>query len=226
MEEIEDIYSEDKIRRIRNHNFEEAKVDFDNKDRYIMDKIKNIAVNFGFDVDDVYDLIANSEDNELKELFIAVRLAKDPTRQNIYEKSFNKFMKENRNEFTKLKSQGKNAKYLTENGLLKGNVPSGIDKTKSLDFFEKIGNTEYYYYHKYTKVTGGAQANQHNDMVHFIRLANNYCQNFNDNINFVGVIDGPYYVDRIRGEIESFAGEFLNSRIFVLTWREVISTIN
>ena len=80
MEEIEDIYAEEKIIRMRNDNFDDAKRDFKNKKKYIMDKIDHITDNFGFEADYVYNLIANSEDIGLKELLIAVRLAKDPVR--------------------------------------------------------------------------------------------------------------------------------------------------
>lgn len=227
MEEVEDIYSEEIIREIRIKNVEDAKVDFGKKRKYIMVKIENTAEDFGFEADYIYNLIKNSQDNDLKNLFIAVRLAKDPIRQNVYEKIFYNFIKENREEFKKLPNSGKNSIYLTDQGIFKKEeLQSGMNKTKSLDFYEKIGNLEYYYYHKYTKHSGGAQANQHYDMEHFIRLANAYCQNHDDNIQFVGIIDGDYYVDKIREEIESIAAEFLNSRIYVLTWREVISTIN
>lgn len=225
MEDLEDIYSEEKIREIRVKNFEDAKRDFENRENYIMVKINNIADDFGYEPDYVYDLVANSEDTELKDLFIAVRLAKDPTRQNIYEKSFELYMESNSEGFEKLSPSGKKAYYLTENGLIKGNVPQGVDKTKSLDFSQSIGEIKYYFYHKHTRNYGGGQTNQHRDMIHFIRLAKDYCLNHNDHIKFIGVIDGPYYNENIRNEIESYAEDFLGDRIFVLTWREVISTI-
>lgn len=229
MEEIDDIYSEEMIREIRFRNIEAAIEDFVNQERYIMVKIENIAQDMGYNIDYTYNLIANSQDEELKNLFIAVRLAKDPTRQNIYETKFYNYMQENRdsNEFIRLPNGGRNSIYLTDRGLLNmGDLQPGMDKTKSLDFYEQIGNLEYYYYHKYTKHSGGAQANQHNDMVHFIRLANIYCQSHDDNVNFAGVIDGPYYNIDIRNEIEALAGEYLNRRIYVLTWRDVLQTIN
>ncbi len=229
MEEIDDIYSEEMIREIRFRNIESAMEDFVNQEKYIMVKIENIAQDMGYSVNYTYNLIANSQDEELKNLFIAVRLAKDPARQNFYETSFYNYMQENRdsNEFMRLPSGGRNSIYLTDQGLFnKEDLQLRMDKTKSLDFYEQIGNIEYYYHHKYTKHSGGAQTNQHNDLVHFIRLANIYCQSHDDNANFVGVIDGPYYNINIRNEIEVPAGEYLNQRIFVLNWREVLQTIN
>ncbi|MFW9874285.1 MAG: hypothetical protein ACFFG0_14360 [Candidatus Thorarchaeota archaeon] len=229
MEEPDDIYSEERIREIRLRNSETAIEDFINRERYIMIKIENIAQDMELNVDYIYNLVANSQDEELRNLFIAVRLAKDPKRQNFYETSFYNYMQENRgpNEFIQLANTGNNAIYLTDQGLVeKVNLQPGMDKTKSLDFYEQIGNLEYYYYHKYTEASGGAQANQHNDIVHFIRLANNYCQSHDDFINFVSVIDGPYYSTNIRNEIEVVAGIYLNQRIYVLTWREILQVIN
>lgn len=229
MEEFDDIYSEEMIREIRNNNIQAAIEDFANRERYIMDKIENIAQDIGSNPENIYNLITNSQDEELKELFIAVRLAKDPIRQNIFETRFFNFMREHRipNEFIRLPNGGPNSIYLTDQGIMtKDELQPGMNKTKSLDFYEEIGEIIYYYYHKYTKHGGGSQANQHNDMVHFIQLANDYCQSHNDNARFVGVIDGEYYTNNIRNEIESFAVNFLNSRIYILTWREILQAIN
>ena len=138
-------------------------------------------------------------------------------------------MREHRfpNEFIRLPNRGPNSIYLTAQGIMtKDELQPGMNKTKSLDFYEEIGEIIYYYYHKHTRHGGGSQTNQHNDMVHFIQLANEYCQSHNDNARFVGVIDGAYYTNNIRNEIENFAVNFLNSRVYILTWREVLQAIN
>ncbi|MBA7526863.1 hypothetical protein ES705_19034 [subsurface metagenome] len=112
---MEDIYSIEKFREFRKKNLSKAIKDFYEKKKYIMNKINNIAKNFDWDKDQIYDIIETSKDEKLKELLIAVRLAKDPKRQNIYESLFLDYMKKNGRNIKKLPSSGSEAVYLSKN---------------------------------------------------------------------------------------------------------------
>jgi len=99
---MKDIYSDETLREFRKKNWSKAIHDFKLKKKYIMDKIKNIANNFNMKEDEVYNIIDKSSDEELKALFIAVRLAKDPKRQNIYELIFLEFLRSKGRNINKL----------------------------------------------------------------------------------------------------------------------------
>lgn len=222
---MEDIYSIDKFRVFRKKNLSDAIKDFYEKKDYIMKKINNIAENFDWDKDQIYEIIKNSKDEKLKELLIAVRLAKDPKRQNIYEFLFLDYMKKNGRNIKKLPSRGSKAVYLSKNELLEENS-TDAETTKSLDYYERINDREYFYYHKFTESRGGAQANQYIDAKTFVRLSNKYCKNNSDNFSFIAVVDGPFYRDQEKDHLKSLAGAYLNKRIYILTWNTVLNTIN
>ena len=221
---MEDIYSDEKIREYRKNNWNKAKDDFKNKRSYIMDKIENIAENFDMKASEVYDIVNTSTDEELKSLFIAVRLAKDPKRQNIYENIFQNYLRSKGRNIEKLPSGGNKAIFLTKTAITKGK-PQKAESTKSMDFYEKLGNKEYYFYHKFTKDEGGAQDNQYIDLQPFIRIAKRYCENKNDNNYFVAVPDGPYYNTERKRHLKDLASEFLNQRIFITSWDAIMVEI-
>ena len=217
---MEDIYSNKRIKEFRKINWKEAINDFENKKQYIMDKIKNISTNFDIPESEIFAIISKSTDKKLKELFIAVRLSKDPKRQNIYENIFYDYMRENDRDLIKLPSKGPNSIYLTILGLSM-EEKDDIDSTKSLDFYEKVGENEIYYYNKYTEGGGGAQGSQFKDLQTFIRLAKTYCDNHQDSKIFVAVADGPFYDDDKLGYLAQIAGEFIDRRIFVFKWYDL-----
>ena len=221
---MENIYSDEKIKAYRKKNCESALEDFKKKEKYIMDKIKNIAQNFGMKAEEVYDIIDKSKDNNLKNLFIAVRLAKDPKRQNVYENIFYDYLRSNGRNILKLPSSGGNAIFLTKNKIMKGK-PKEVESTKSLDFYEKIGEKEFYYYHKFTKEEGGAQDNQYIDLQTFVRIAKQYCENNDDNKYFVAVPDGPYYTKERKAYLESLAGNFNDNRIIIASWDAILEKV-
>ena len=222
---MEDIYSEKKIKEYRKKNWKEAIEDFENKEKYILFKIKNISDNFDIPESEIFNIISKSTDKKLKELFIAVRLSKDPKRQNIYENIFYGYLRENNRDVIKLPLGGPKSVYLTRNGLSIGGK-NHTDSTKSLDFYEKIGDKEIYYYHKYTESGGGAQANQYNDLQTFLRLAERYCNNHRDNNIFVAVADGPFYDDDKLGYLAQIAGEFIDRRIFTIKCYDLLQKLN
>ncbi|MHA1344043.1 MAG: hypothetical protein ACTSQG_08660 [Promethearchaeota archaeon] len=224
---MKDIYSDETLREFRKKNWSKAIHDFKLKKKYIMDKIKNIANNFNMKEDEVYNIIDKSSDEELKALFIAVRLAKDPKRQNIYELIFLEFLRSKGRNINKLPSGGNNALFLTAESIIKGKPKSAdIESTKSLDFCEKIGDKKYYYYHKFTKDEGGAQDNQYIDLQTFVRIAKKYCMNNNDNNYFVAVPDDPFYNDERKRYLEVLAGKFKDKRIFIASWNQILEKIN
>lgn len=222
---MEDIYSKKRIKEYRKKNWKEAIEDFENKEKYILFKIKNISDNFDIPESEIINIISKSTDKKLKELFIAVRFSKDPKRQNIYENIFYDYLRENNRDVIKLPLSGPKSVYLTRIGLSMGGEDDP-DSTKSLDFYEEIGDKEIYYYHKYTESGGGAQANQYNDLKTFLRLAERFCQNHRDNNIFVAVADGPFYDDVKLGYLAQIAGEFIDRRIFVIKWYDLLHKLN
>jgi len=221
---MKDIYSEEKIREYRKKNWKEAIEDFENKEPYVMNKIKNIATNFEINESEIYNIISNTNDKNLKELFIAVRFSKDPKRQNIYERIFHDFLKERGRKLIKLPSIGPTSVFLTRIGLSFGSK-NHTDSTKSLDFYENIRDKEIYYYHKYTEHGGGAQANQFNDLKTFLRLSNRYCRNNDDNYIFVAVADGPFYDADKMDYLAQIADEFYDEKIFIVKWYNIMQKV-
>ncbi len=65
-----------------------------------------------------------------------------------------------------------------------------VPSCKSIDFYLKCNNKDVYIYHKYTKIGGGHQDNQYDDLKQFIMAANS---STNRNIIFIAVADGNFY---------------------------------
>jgi len=222
---MEDIFSLERIKEYRKKNWYEAIEDFENKEKYICVKIKNISNNFEIPESEIFDIISECTDKKIKELFIAVRFSKNPKRQNIYENIIYDYLKENNRDEIKLPSRGPESVYLTFNGTSIGG-PDHTDSIKSLDFYEEIRDKEIYYYHKYTEVEGGGQGNQYNDLKNFVRLAEKYSKNHQDIKIFVAVADGPYYRGAKLDTLARIAGEYIDRRIFIVQWHDLLDKIN
>lgn len=221
---MEDIFSLERIKEYRKKNWNEAIEDFENKEKYIRVKIKNISDNFDIPESEIFDIISGCTDKRIKELFIAVRFSKNPKRQNIYENIIYDYLRENNRDVVKLRSSGPESVYLTINGLSIGG-PDHTDSTKSLDFYEAVSDREIYYYHKYTESEGGGQSNQYNDLKTFVRLAEKYCKNHQDFMIFVAVADGPFYDSAKLDILVKIAGEYIDRRIFIVQWHDLLDKL-
>lgn len=113
--------------------------------------------------------------------------AKDPAKQNIYEKLAASYVSgiEDVVDFRNLPNSAK--MFIVE-----GKVTSErLNDVKSIDFHFKVGDNNIYASHKYIKATyGGAQDNQYNDIRNFLRNCNKISSG---NDYYIAICDGPYF---------------------------------
>ena len=152
-------------------------------------KISNWANKFGYSFNEIKEKIINDE------VFRCV-FAKDPAKQNLYQNLASKYISsldivEN---FKVLPAGGKDAVYLTNGKILKGNLLKNQSKDiKSIDFMWNCKNITFYASHKYTEMNGGAQDNQYKDIQDFL----NHSRDCNEkNTIFLAICDGDYYLQK------------------------------
>ena len=143
-------FVEQKKREARLANIEEVRKDI--KAPWVQEKISNHIAAF--------DGIMTREEIEegiLNNIIIASKFCKDPGKQNISEKLAAEVLGLN-----KLPASGKNCIRFNDSGEI---VSNSVGSTKSADF--KIN--DYYVTQKYTNEEGGAQDNQRNDVIDFLK---------------------------------------------------------
>ena len=148
-------------------------------------KIKEFSKRSGYS----YDEIAKKIDGD--EMFRWF-FAKDPIKQNIHEYTAVNFIKklDGVKDFKKL---GTDEMFVINGGVLLGTELKSKQirpKTKSVDFYWKYGNTEFFISHKYTKDGGGGQDNQYHDLISYIQECNNSTRK---NTTFLVIADGKFY---------------------------------
>lgn len=164
-------YVEEAKRKARLINIEEVRKDIDKS--WVQTKIKNHAKAFE-------GLITEEEIQEgiLTNVIIASKFCKEPSKQNISEKLAIQVLG-----VEKLPTQGKNCIRFNDSGDI---VSSSEGHTKSADFMYQ----DYYATQKYTDGEGGAQDNQRNDVIDFLKRGS--IKN-----KVVAIVDGPYW-DKYR----------------------------
>jgi hypothetical protein len=148
-------------------------------------KITNHAEKFGRSFDEVKEKIMN--DDMYAEIF-----AKDPSKQNIYEKLAAKYISD-LDIVSNFRNLPNSAKMFVVEGFV---VNTRQNDVKSIDFHFKIGEKNIYASHKYIKATyGGAQDNQYNEVRNFLRN----CNKINSGNDFyIAICDGPYFETKIE----------------------------
>lgn len=152
-------------------------------------KILNFAEKFGYKFNEIEDKIKNDE-------IFRCFFAKDPSKQNLYQKLATIFIKNLKivKEFEVLPSGGKNALYLINGKMFNGETLENRTKDiKSIDFKWKVKDWIFYASHKYTKDTGGAQDNQYRDVQDFLKHTRD--SNYEKTI-FIAICDGNYYLKK------------------------------
>lgn len=148
-------------------------------------KITNHAEKYGREYDEVKSKIMT--DDMYAEFF-----AKDPAKQNIYEKLAADYISkiDGVENFRNLPNSAK--MFVVE-----GKVTSErLNDVKSIDFQFKIGDKSFYTSHKYIKATyGGAQDNQYNDIRNFLRNCDKVATG---NDYYIAICDGPYFDTKIQ----------------------------
>jgi hypothetical protein len=152
-------------------------------------KISNWANKFGYSFNKIKEKIINDE------IFRCV-FAKDPAKQNLYQNLASEYISsldivEN---FKVLPAGGKDAIYLTNGKILKGDLLKNQSKDiKSIDFTWTSKRFTFYASHKYTEMNGGAQDNQYKDIQDFL----NHSRDCNEkNTIFLAICDGDYYLQK------------------------------
>ncbi len=162
---------EEKI-KARIKNIEEVRKDIDKT--WVKQKIQNHleAFNGLFTYDEIRaDILTNT--------ITASKFCKDPSKQNISENLAAEVLN-----WKKLPAQGKNCIRFNDNGDI---VSASSGNTKSADFYE-MG---YYITQKYTEGDGGAQDNQRNDVIDFLKRGS-------IKYKVMAIVDGDYWDNKYR----------------------------
>ena len=180
-------YVELKKREKRIANIRQVREEIDKK--WVSDKISNHITAF----DGIFTY------NEIKEAIltndiVASKFCKDPSKQNISENLAAEILGLN-----KLPASGKNAIRFDDNGDITS-IASG--NTKSADFIYN----GYYATQKYTAETGGAQDNQKNDVIDFLKRGS-------ISHKVAAIVDGDYW-DIHRDELKKL---FQNNENVLIT---------
>ena len=181
-------YVEEAKKKARLANIDEVRKDIDKP--WVQEKIKNHIEAF-----DGIMTEAEVRDAILTNIIVASKFCKDPGKQNISEKLAIEVLG-----VKKLPSQGKNCIRFNDNGDI---VSTSSGNTKSADFMYG----EYYATQKYTDGEGGAQDNQRNDVIDFLKRGS-------IKHKVAAIVDGVYwdkYRDVIRAEFANNPNVFITS---------------
>ena len=180
-------YVEEAKKKARLANIDEVRKDIDKP--WVQEKIKNHIEAF-----DGVMTEAEVRDAILTNIIVASKFCKDPGKQNISEKLAIEVLG-----VKKLPSQGKNCIRFNDNGDI---VSTSSGNTKSADFMYG----EYYATQKYTDGEGGAQDNQRNDVIDFLKRGS-------IKHKVAAIVDGVYW-DKYRDVIRV---EFANNPNVLIT---------
>ena len=137
-----------------------------------MIKIKNHADRYGIPLEYLIDKLRYGNED-----FFLNTFAVDPSRQNIFEELQLKFVRSLPliKDPQKLPAGGNNAKYIVDGAIVSGSDYNKKGGMKSLDFYWHYDFQEaqihFYTTTKYTKDDGGAQDNQRQDVIAFLKEA-------------------------------------------------------
>lgn len=180
-------YVEEEKRKVRLKNIEELRKDIDKG--WVQEKIRNHVKSFD-------GIITEQEvKNEiLTSLVVASKFCKDPGKQNISEKLAAQVLN-----LEKLPAMGKNCIRFNDAGDI---VSESMGNTKSADFIYN----GYYATQKYTMEKGGAQDNQRNDVIDFLKRGS-------QKHKVAAIVDGEYW-NEWR---ENLKKEFENNQNVLIT---------
>lgn len=170
-------YVEQEKKKARLANIEEVRKEINKP--WVQEKINNHVAAF--------DGIITAEEVKqaiLSDIIVASKFCKDPGKQNISEKLAISVLG-----VEKLPASGKNCIRFNDNGDI---VHTSTGNTKSADFIYN----EHYTTQKYTDGTGGAQDNQRNDVIDFLKRGS-------IKYKVAAIVDGSYwdkYRDILRNE--------------------------
>jgi hypothetical protein len=147
--------------------------------------------------------------------------AKDPSKQTSHEKIAYDYLSQYKDvlkNFSKLSQNGKDALYLTNDGIFQIFAQTDKKIGKALDFFWQVGNKKFYASHKYTKASGGGQDNQFSEQESLLRKFQN---NTNNNEFLFVICDGKYYTKDKMQQLKNLDSK----RSFALAIEEVVKKV-
>lgn len=201
MPHFDEPYWEKEIKDARLKNIADVPNLLKNREAYLMKKIKFFSERTDIPEHEVISDIQQSRT-------AAAQFAKDPKRQNIYEKISLEFMKGRAEKhginIVKLPQGETNALYLDENGAIRAKRRTN-DRTigKALDFVASKGNQKVYISHKYTGEPGGMQGSQSDEQLHYMKKFAG-SEGLEPGVHFAAVCDGQYYEGEGIQEIKSY----------------------
>lgn len=148
-------------------------------------KIKNFCEKYNYSYESVVEKILGDD-------MFAVFFAKEPSKQNIYEKIAAKYV-ESLDSVSSFENYPNSIKLFVINGNITNKRENDV---KSIDFHIKVGNISIYASHKYIKDSkgGGSQDNQYNEVRNFLRNCNKL--NTGD-VYYIAICDGAYFDSKI-----------------------------
>lgn len=160
-------YVESKKKEARRQNIAQVRAEIDKA--WVSEKINNHVANFDglFSYDEIKEAILSND-------IVASKFCKDPAKQNISEKLAEEALKTK-----KLPQVGKNSIRFNDDGEI---VSSASGNTKAADFFIN----GFYATQKFTMEAGGAQDNQRNDVIDFLKKGS-------ISHKVAAIVDGDYW---------------------------------
>ena len=159
------------------------------KSERLRTRILHFSRQFDIPEEDFWNDLSANPDGPL-----AAVLAREARRQNIHEQAAAEYVGSLPyvEDFRKLPSSGPNACYFNRDGQLvtKAQLAGARAPSKSIDFQWRTGSVSCYAAQKYTKVGGGNQDSQYNEVQ---SLLQNFLQRINNNVALFILVDGPYY---------------------------------
>ena len=182
-------------------NLEEMAREIPNLSVRLATRIRHFAAQFDIPEEDFWlDLEANSSGP------LAAVLSREARRQNVHEKAAAEYVRALRHvsQFSKLPSSGPNALYVNSDGLMvtRGQLAGARPPSKSIDFRWKVGSLTCYAAQKYTKVGGGNQDSQFNEVEQLLR---NFLPRTNNDTALFVLVDGPYYNETKLARLKALA---------------------
>ena len=174
----------------RKENIDNLLENLDSND--LKTKVENFAKRYGISVEVVENKIRDDS-------LFALQFSKDPAKQSIHQKIAASFIKNLPlvSSFEVLPQSGKNAYYIFNGVITKGENIRNTKKGKSIDFkwdyTFRNRKLQFYATHKYTELTGGAQDNQFDDVGQFLSNARDLIDN---NVFLFSITDGGHYLGR------------------------------
>ena len=187
--------------RINQQNLADVAREIEERDARLAKRIRHFVGQFGVPEEAFWLALEEDPDGPL-----AAVLAKEARRQNIHEIAAADYVSHLPfvEDFVKLSPQGWQALYITTDGqIISGQDLAGADPpSKSIDFRWRTGTITCYGVQKFTKVGGGNQDNQFNEIEALLRQF--LPRRNNDTALFI-LVDGAYYTESKLTQLRGLA---------------------